>query len=159
MPRLHCSRSLCRKTQVEMSELGHNQEMKQTEEHDPVCGMKVDPSEAAASMEHHGATVYFCSESCAAKFRAAPEKYVQAKPDAAPPHLAAKSEPQGKYTCPMHPEVKQTGPGSCPKCGMALEPREVIAEDSNPELADMTRRLWISVALAVPMLALMVSAF
>jgi Cu+-exporting ATPase len=142
-----------------MSELGHNQEMKQTEEHDPVCGMKVDPSEAAASMEHHGATVYFCSESCAAKFRAAPEKYVQAKPDAAPPHLAAKSEPQGKYTCPMHPEVKQTGPGSCPKCGMALEPREVIAEDSNPELADMTRRLWISVALAVPMLALMVSAF
>jgi Cu+-exporting ATPase len=84
---------------------------------------------------------------------------VQAKPDAAPPHLAAKSEPQGKYTCPMHPEVKQTGPGSCPKCGMALEPREVIAEDSNPELADMTRRLWISVALAVPMLALMVSAF
>jgi Cu+-exporting ATPase len=142
-----------------MSELGHNREMRQTEEHDPVCGMMVDPSKAAVSAEHHGVTVYFCSESCAAKFRAAPEKYVKAKPDAAPPHLAAKIGPQGEYTCPMHPEVKQTGPGSCPKCGMALEPREVIAEDSNPELADMTRRLWISVALAVPMLALMVSAF
>ena len=179
-----------------MSEQGHNREMKQAEEHDRVCGMKVDPSEAAASIEHHGATVYFCSESCAAKFRAAPEKYMRAKPDAAPPHPAAKTEPQERYTCPMHPDVKQTGPGSCPKCGMALEPvtapapanrseytcpmhpqivrdgpgycpicgmalesREVTAEDSNPELADMTRRLWISVALAVPMLALMVSAF
>ena len=179
-----------------MSERGHNQEMKQAEQRDPVCGMKVDPSEAAASIEHHGATVYFCSESCAAKFRAAPEKYVQAKPGAAPSHPTAKTEPQEEYTCPMHPEVKQTGPGSCPKCGMALEPaaapaptkrseytcpmhpqivrdgpgscpicgmalepREVTAEDSNPELADMTRRLWISVALAVPMLALMVSAF
>ena len=179
-----------------MSERGHNQEMKQAEEHDPVCGMKVEPSQAAASIEHHGATVYFCSESCAAKFRAAPEKYVQAMPGAAPSHPAAKTGPQGKYTCPMHPDVKQTGPGSCPKCGMvlepaaspapvkrsgytcpmhpqivrdglgscpicgmALEPREVTAEDSNPKLADMTRRLWISVALAVPMLALMVSAF
>jgi len=179
-----------------MSELGHNREMKQAEEHDPVCGMKVDPSEAAASIEHHGATVYFCSENCAAKFRAAPEKYVQAKPGAAPSHPTAKTEPQEEYTCPMHPEVKQTGPGSCPKCGMALEPaaapaptkrseytcpmhpqivrdgpgscpicgmalepREITSEDSNPELVNMTRRLWISVVLAVPMLALMVSAF
>jgi Cu+-exporting ATPase len=123
---------------------------------------------------------------------------MQAKPGAVPPHPAPKTGPQGEYTCPMHPDVKQTGPGSCPKCGMALEPviapaaasdkrseytcpmhpqivrdgpdscpicgmalepREVTAEDSNPELANMTRRLWISVALAVPMLALMVSAF
>ena len=142
-----------------MSELGHNREMKQAEEHDPVCGMKVDPSEAAASIEHHGATVYFCSENCAAKFRAAPEKYVQANPGAAPSHPTAKTEPQEEYTCPMHPEVKQTGPGSCPKCGMALEPREITSQDSNPELVNMTRRLWISVVLAVPMLALMVSAF
>jgi Cu+-exporting ATPase len=133
--------------------------MKQAEEHDPVCGMKVDPSEAAASIEHHGATVYFCSENCAAKFRAAPEKYVQANPGAAPSHPTAKTEPQEEYTCPMHPEVKQTGPGSCPKCGMALEPREITSQDSNPELVNMTRRLWISVVLAVPMLALMVSAF
>jgi Cu+-exporting ATPase len=170
--------------------------MKQAEEHDPVCGMKVDLSKAAACVEHQGATFSFCSESCAAKFRAAPEKYVQAKPGAAPSHPAPKTGPQGEYTCPMHPDVKQTGPGSCPKCGMALEPaaapapakrseytcpmhpqivrdgpgscpicgmalepREVTAEDSNPELVNMTRRLWISVALAVPLLALMVSAF
>jgi Cu+-exporting ATPase len=179
-----------------MSELGHNREMEQVEEHDPVCGMKVDPSKAAASIEHHGATAYFCSKSCAAKFRAAPEKYVQAMSGTAPPHLQAKIGPQGNYTRPMHPEVKQTGPGSCPKCGMALEPaaapapakrseytcpmhpeivrdapgscpicgmalepRQVTAEDTNPELANMTRRLWISIALALPMLALMVSAF
>jgi Cu+-exporting ATPase len=66
---------------------------------------------------------------------------------------------RSEYTCPMHPQIVRDGPGSCPICGMALESREVTAEDSNPELADMTRRLWISVALAVPMLALMVSAF
>jgi Cu+-exporting ATPase len=95
--------------------------MKQTEEHDPVCGMKVEPSQAAASIEHHGATVYFCSVSCAAKFRAAPAKYVKVKPDAALPQPTAKIGPQGEYTCPMHPEIKQMGPGSCPKCGMALE--------------------------------------
>ncbi len=133
--------------------------MQQAEVHDPVCGMKVDPSKSAASLNHEGVTVYFCSQSCAAKFRAAPEKYLQAKPDAAPVKQPAKTEPQGEYTCPMHPEIKQPGPGSCPKCGMALELREVTAEDSNPELAAMTKRLWISVALAVPMLALMVSAF
>jgi Cu+-exporting ATPase len=170
--------------------------MEQAEVHDPVCGMKVDPLKAAASLNHQGGTVYFCSQGCAAKFRASPEKYLQAKPDTAPSHSPAKIEPQKEYTCPMHPEVKQPGPGNCPKCGMALEPatvtapakrteytcpmhpqivrdapgscpicgmalelREVTAEESNPELADMTRRLWISVALAAPMLALMVSAF
>jgi Cu+-exporting ATPase len=133
--------------------------MQQTGEHDPVCGMNVNPSKAAASVEHQGVTVYFCSQGCAAKFRAAPEKYAPAKPVTAPPHPAGKTEPQGEYTCPMHPEIKHMGPGSCPKCGMALEPREVTVEEANPELADMTRRLWISVALAVPMLALMVSAF
>src|SRR5664279_542756 len=142
-----------------MSEQGHNQEMNQAEEHDPVCGMKVDRSKAAASTERQGATVYFCSQGCAAKFRAAPEKYVQANPDSAPSQPEAKTEPKGKYTCPMHPQIVRDGPGSCPICGMALEPREVTAEDSNPELGDMSRRLWISVALAVPMLALMVSAF
>jgi Cu+-exporting ATPase len=67
-----------------MSEQSNNREMKQAEEHDPVCGMMVDPSKAAASANRQGATVYFCSQACAAKFRAAPEKYVQAKPDAVP---------------------------------------------------------------------------
>ena len=133
--------------------------MQQAEERDPVCGMKVDSAQAAASVVHQGVTVYFCSQGCAAKFRAAPEKYAPVNPVEAAPHPAKKTEPQGEYTCPMHPEVRQMGPGSCPKCGMALEPREVPAEESNPELANMTRRLWISVALAAPMLALMISSF
>jgi Cu+-exporting ATPase len=133
--------------------------MQQTEEHDPVCGMKVDPSKAAASVEYQGVTVYFCSQGCAAKFRGAPEKYALAKPDEAPSLPPEKTGPQGEYTCPMHPEIKQIGPGSCPKCGMALEPLEVKAEEANPELADITRRFWISVALAAPMLALMFSDF
>ena len=170
--------------------------MQQPEERDPACGMKVDSSNTAASLEYQGATVYFCSEGCAAKFRAAPEEYMKAKPvtPASQPHVEAASH--GGYTCPMHPEIKQAGPGSCPKCGMALEPievtaqakrteytcpmhpqivrtepgncpicgmalepRDVAADETNPELANMTKRLWISVALAVPMLALMVSDF
>ena len=170
--------------------------MQLVEELDPVCGMKVDPLKAAASVEYQGATAYFCSKGCAAKFRAAPDKYVQSKPVTPIPHPPEKTESNITYTCPMHPEIKQSGPGSCPKCGMALEPvtlnppikrteytcpmhpeivrdapgscpicgmalepRQVTAEDTDPELADMTRRLWISVALAVPMLALMVSVF
>jgi Cu+-exporting ATPase len=147
------------KVQIEMSEQGHNRTMQQTEEHDPVCGMKVDPLKAAASVEHDGAKTYFCSQGCAAKFRAAPEKYAQPKPVSPAPHPPAKTESNITYTCPMHPEIVRDAPGSCPICGMALEPRQVTAEETNPELADMTRRLWISVALAVPMLALMVSAF
>src|ERR1035437_4952908 len=147
------------KVQIEMSEQGHNRTMQQTEEHDPVCGMKVDPLKAAASVEHDGAKTYFCSQGCAAKFRAAPEKYAQPKPVSPAPHPPAKTDSNITYTCPMHPEIVRDAPGSCPICGMALEPRQGTAEDINPELADMTRRLWISVALAVPMLALMVSAF
>jgi Cu+-exporting ATPase len=142
-----------------MSEQRHHPSMRLAQEQDPVCGMKVDPAKAAASIEYEGATFYFCSQGCSAKFRAAPEKYTQNNSDGAPSHAATKTEPQGKYTCPMHPQIVRNGPGSCPICGMALEPREVTAEGSNPELVNMTRRLWISVALAVPMLALMVSGF
>jgi Cu+-exporting ATPase len=188
--------SQSKKTQTEVCEQVNNRTMQQPEVLDPVCGMKVDPSKAAASIEHQGATAYFCSNGCAAKFRAAPDKYVQAKLVTLASHLPAKTEPQREYTCPMHPEVKQSGQGSCPKCGMGLEPatvsatakhteytcpmhpqivcdapsacpicgmvlesREVTAEESTPELTDMKRRLWISVALALPILALMVSAF
>ncbi|MGD0730013.1 MAG: heavy metal translocating P-type ATPase [Terracidiphilus sp.] len=142
--------------------------MEQAEERDPVCGMMVDPAKAAASVQHAGAAVYFCSQRCAAKFRAAPEKYALGKAGkpvqlvqlgAAASHAPAKAEQRGEYTCPMHPEIKNQGPGSCPICGMALEPRVVTAEEANPELDDMTRRLWISVALALPMLALMFSGF
>jgi Cu+-exporting ATPase len=142
-----------------MSEQRHHPPMRLAEEDDPVCGMKVDPAKAAASIEYDGATFYFCSQGCAAKFRATPEKYEQNNSDGASSHAATKTQPQRKYTCPMHPQIVRDGPGSCPICGMALEPREVTPEGSNPELANMTRRLWISVALAVPMLALMVSGF
>ena len=81
---------------------------------DPVCGMRVDPARAAGKHEHKGKTYFFCSKGCLAKFSADPEKYLAPKPAAA--------APKGKYTCPMHPEIVQDGPGSCPKCGMALVP-------------------------------------
>ena len=142
-----------------MDESGHNRPMEQAREHDSVCGMEVDPSKAAGSVEYQGATFFFCSQACAAKFRTAPEKYSQTDPEASPSRALVKTAPHGEYTCPMHPEIVRPGPGSCPICGMALEPREVTAEESNPELIDMTRRLWISVVLASPMLALMVSDF
>ncbi|HVC46014.1 MAG TPA: heavy metal translocating P-type ATPase [Terracidiphilus sp.] len=129
------------------------------EEHDPVCGMTVDPANAAASLESQGVTLYFCSQACAAKFRAAPQEYLKAKPVTPAWHPHAEVASHGEYTCPMHPELVRPGPGSCPICGMALEPREVTSEESNPELIDMTRRFWISAVLALPMLALMVSEF
>ena len=83
-----------------MNEPGQNHPVQQTQEHDPVCGMKVDPSKAAASLNHEGVIVYFCSQGCAAKFRAAPEKYLLVKPDATPLKPSAKTEPQGENTCP-----------------------------------------------------------
>ena len=142
-----------------MSEPGPSHAAQPVQEFDPVCGMKVDPSKVAASVAYKGAIFHFCSQGCAAKFRTSPEKYAQNKSSASPSPTQAKSGLQGGYTCPMHPQIVRDAPGSCPICGMALEPREVTAEHANPELADMTRRLWISIALAAPMLALMVSAF
>jgi len=142
-----------------MSEPGPTHAAQPAQELDPVCGMKVDPSKTAASVAFKGTTFHFCSQGCAAKFRTAPEKYAQSHSNASPSPKQAKSAPQGGYTCPMHPQIVRDAPGSCPICGMALEPREVTGEEANPELADMTRRLWISIALAAPMLALMVSAF
>ncbi len=164
-----------------MSEGGDNRPM----QHDPVCGMTVDPSKAAATAQYQGVTVYFCSQDCAAQFRAAPEKYAQAGPLTADSPRVVTVRPQGQYTCPMHPEINKSGPGNCPKCGMALEPitisaparlteytcpmhpqivrdapgacpicgmalepRDVTAEETNPELSDMTRRLWFSAGLA-----------
>lgn len=174
---------------------------------DPVCGMEVNPSAAAGKSMHSGTEYYFCSTGCKQKFDKAPEQFAnsaaarQEKPalEVGQQGGIAAREPRPKqakaeYTCPMHPEVSQTGPGSCPKCGMALEPktflpsvarteytcpmhpeivcsepdncpicgmalepRQVTGEETNPELAGMTRRFWISVALAVPFLALMIS--
>ncbi len=113
------------------------------------------PEKAAGHQAFDSVTYYFCGRSCAAKFAAAPKRYLQptVRPGPAP------SQQPSEYICPMDPDVHQIGPGSCPKCGMVLEPREIIATaESSPELADMTRRLWISSALAVPLLALMISA-
>ena len=136
-------------------------------ERDPVCGMTVDPARAAATTEHAGTTYYFCSAGCAAKFRAEPEKYLAAPQATLPPGRAdlvkfdefklapAAAANSAEYTCPMHPEIVRSKPGSCPICGMALEPRTAAAEEEeNPELVSMTRRFWTSVALAIPVLAL-----
>jgi Cu+-exporting ATPase len=116
---------------------------------DPVCGMDVVPGQSrGGSMEHGGTTYWFCSTSCRDKFTADPARYVTAPGPAATPDDRI-------YTCPMHPEVRQRGPGSCPKCGMALEPETAAADEGpNAELVDMTRRLWVSVALTIPLVAL-----
>jgi Cu+-exporting ATPase len=118
---------------------------------DPVCGMKVDPETTSHRAEHDGARFFFCSAGCEAKFEADPTKYLT--PASARPAPQAPAETI--YTCPMHPEIRQVGPGSCPICGMALEPATVTAEAGpNAELADMTRRFWIGLALTAPVFAL-----
>ena len=161
-----------------------------TEVLDPVCGMTIAPEDAVGQVQHKGHTYYFCNESCLDKFKADPKRYLE--PEKAAPPAAGSAEVE--YTCPMDPEVRQLGPGSCPKCGMALEPvtvlpqatrtdytcpmhpdivrdepgscpicgmalepRSVVLEEENSELRDMTRRFWSSVALTLPILALMVS--
>ena len=118
---------------------------------DPVCGMRVDPHATAHRHRHAGHTYYFCSAGCRGKFAADPATYL-ASGDTPPPEPV----PEGTiYTCPMHPEVRQAGPGACPICGMALEPDVVAAGAApNPELAEMTRRLWIGLALALSVVAL-----
>ena len=119
---------------------------------DPVCGMDVIPGEVAGgSAEHRGTRYWFCSPRCREKFTAEPDRYV-----APPPPRPAPGADDRIYTCPMHPEVRQKGPGTCPKCGMALEPLAPSAEDegANHELVDMTRRFWVSLALTVPVLLL-----
>ena len=117
---------------------------------DPVCGMKVPLDQGKPSYEHEGETYHFCSLSCHDKFTADPTKYQDGPPKQAP-------APKGTvYTCPMHPEIEQVGPGDCPLCGMALEPKGVPAADEgpNPELVDFRRRLWVGIGLTVPMLIL-----
>lgn len=117
---------------------------------DPVCGMTVDPHTTPHRAEHHGQPYYFCSAGCRTKFTADPERYLSPEKAQAP-----EAPPGTIYTCPMHPEVRQVGPGSCPICGMALEP-ELFSADAgpNPELVDFTRRFWIGLALTVPVFAL-----
>ena len=119
---------------------------------DPVCGMTVDPTTAEHRATHDGEDYFFCNPGCRERFLADPDAYLSGH--APEPEVPAGQE-IAEYTCPMHPEVRQEGPGACPICGMALEPVLVTADAGpNEELVDMTRRLWISVALAVPVLVL-----
>ncbi|HEX5378959.1 MAG TPA: heavy metal translocating P-type ATPase, partial [Phenylobacterium sp.] len=116
---------------------------------DPVCGMKVNPETSPHRAEHAGQAFHFCSAGCRTRFVADPAKYLG--PQEAPPPAA----PGAIYTCPMHPEIRQVGPGACPICGMALEPETITADAGpNPELKDMTRRFWVGLILAAPVFVL-----
>ncbi|WP_372491075.1 heavy metal translocating P-type ATPase [Falsiroseomonas oryziterrae] len=126
---------------------------------DPVCGMTVDPAVTPHHAEHAGTTFHFCSAGCRTKFIADPARFVHPQtPRRADPKPALRAEPVPAgtiYTCPMHPQIRQPGPGSCPICGMALEPEmPTEATGPNPELVDFTRRFWIGLALTVPLILL-----
>jgi len=116
---------------------------------DPVCGMTVEIATATHTADHEGTTYYFCNPGCLEKFTADPEKYLSGQRPEVPVIEGA------IYTCPMHPEIQQVGPGSCPICGMALEPMMITAEaPPNLELIDFTRRFWIGLVLTVPVFVL-----
>jgi P-type Cu+ transporter len=150
---------------------------------DPVCGMTIDPADAAGTSEYQGTTWYFCNPSCKERFDEDPEQFLnpserpahsdadadawvcpmdpevrQETPGACPkcgmalePEIVTAPSTRTEWTCPMHPEIVRDAPGSCPICGMALEPRTIAIEEKNPELTDMTRRFWLSTALALPL--------
>lgn len=129
---------------------------------DPVCGMMVDPQKAAGKVEHAGKTYHFCSARCVERFSKVPEKFLAAPGTAGmetAPLKTATAPADGakgiRYTCPMDPEIVQIGPGTCPICGMALEPMDITAEEqADPEYESMRKRLWVGAALSVPLLAL-----
>jgi Cu+-exporting ATPase len=137
---------------------------------DPVCGMWADSQKPAGKVQHGGKTYYFCSSRCAERFEKEPEKFIAAPGTAGMeqlptppghgthPQVAAPvpgTSSSARYTCPMHPEIVRTGPGACPKCGMALEPMDVFAEvEADPEYDSMRRRFWVSAALSLPVLLL-----
>ncbi|MEO8257866.1 MAG: heavy metal translocating P-type ATPase [Acidobacteriota bacterium] len=123
---------------------------------DPVCGMTISPDDAAGHLDHEGHTYYFCGESCVKQFRTDPGRFVDAQQDPG----TAVADPAAEYTCPMHPEIRQEGPGSCPICGMALEPVAITLEEQpSEELDDMMRRFRWSLVVTAPILAFMVSEF
>ena len=128
-----------------------------TEIRDPVCGMSVKPS-TPNRFDYEGREYLFCSGRCLEKFKADPKRYLRhAGASSFPPASDEKGKPaEGTiYTCPMHPEVRKDGPGSCPKCGMALEPLSPVAgEEESAEYRDMRRRFWFAAALSAPLLAL-----
>ncbi|HWZ97466.1 MAG TPA: heavy metal translocating P-type ATPase [Candidatus Dormibacteraeota bacterium] len=136
-------------------------------ERDPVCGMNVALEKAAATVECAGKKYFFCAKGCAEKFRANPKKFLSVQgtaeietghkhgKDAGLKPGATQTSTEIRYTCPMHPEVVQMGPGNCPKCGMALEPMDVVADAGpDPEYVSMRLRFWVSAALSLPVLLL-----
>jgi Cu+-exporting ATPase len=130
---------------------------------DPVCGITVDPHTSKRRFPYKGTEYFFCSDRCKARFEAEPEKFLAPKHDhthAGHSHSHDEKVPEGAiYTCPMHPEVRQVGPGSCPKCGMALEPETISLDDkTDPELIDMTRRFWATLVLTLPVFVLDMTA-
>jgi P-type Cu+ transporter len=168
----------------------HEHPRTSTEVIDPVCGMTIDPADAVGRVTHRGHTYYFCHQSCVDRFQADPDRFLEreqqpaagADPDreytcpmdpdvrqigpGACPKCGMALEPveaapltTTEWTCPMHPEIVRSAPGSCPICGMALEPRVVTLEEHNPELDDMTRRFWWSLAFTAPVLAFMLADF
>jgi len=122
---------------------------------DPVCGMKTT-ADPAKSVENAGVNYYFCSQKCAEKFRANPQQYLQPQTVNTANNSTAKNT---TYTCPMHPQIQQAGPGTCPICGMALEPMDASAQADDSELQEMTHRFWISLALSLPLLFITMSEF
>jgi len=136
----------------------HHEHVQHTHDHhtnhraiatDPVCGMPVDSHTAKYRAEHDEQTYYFCSAHCHDKFVAEPNTYLTGKPP------TGESMPGAIYTCPMHPEIRQAGPGSCPICGMALEPVEVsLSTGPSAELTNMSRRFWIGLILTAPVFIL-----
>ncbi|HSO21874.1 MAG TPA: heavy metal translocating P-type ATPase [Chondromyces sp.] len=126
---------------------------------DPVCGMEVDPTAGKPTVEHRGTTYHFCSQRCRERFVEEPGRYIgdRAADTTGEWRGGSAAEPGApvEYTCPMHPEIVRDKPGSCPKCGMALEPRTVMTgEEENPELVTMRRRLWVCAALTVPLVVI-----
>ena len=128
---------------------------------DPVCGMQTG-TDSNKSVEHSGITYFFCSQHCVAKFRANPQQYLKPQSTSSSIPTQAKDiviTKNALYTCPMHPEVQQVGPGNCPKCGMTLEPMDASMEEDTSELSDMTRHFWVSLALSAPLLLVTMSEF
>ncbi len=122
---------------------------------DPVCGMMVNPATARATRQHNGQTYYFCCPNCASKFEAAPERYLGKESSSAEAHPPQAPAPGTMWICPMDPEVRQDHPGSCPRCGMALEPETVTADEGpSADYLDMRRRFWVGIAFALPVFLL-----
>ena len=133
---------------MEHQECHHHKESQQTNIKDPVCGMDVDPEQTEHHFTYKDEVYHFCSAGCIHKFKKSPEEYLNPKEPA--PIIAG-----AVYTCPMHPEIEQVGPGDCPICGMALEPKDSMSgEEDTTELDDMTRRFWVSAVLSLPVLLL-----